>query len=70
VEDEEGIKNYFAAFHLHDTFPAAVVVDDFGDLFEQRYVFCLSCKKCIEIFKFVILKRSFFFEFNLKICYW
>lgn len=50
MEDEEGIKNYFAAFHLHDTFPAAVVVDDFGDLFEERYVFCLSCKKCIEIF--------------------
>ncbi|XP_059447903.1 uncharacterized protein LOC132179244 isoform X4 [Corylus avellana] len=36
VDDEEGIKNYFAAFHLHDTFPAAVVVDDFGDLFVER----------------------------------
>ncbi|KAJ4720324.1 tRNA dimethylallyltransferase [Melia azedarach] len=36
VEDDEGIKNYFAAFHLHDTFPAAVIVDDFGDLFEER----------------------------------
>lgn len=45
MDDEEGIKHYFAAFHLHDTFPAAVVVDDFGDLFEERYVFCLSCKK-------------------------
>uniref|UniRef100_A0A2N9I5B7 Uncharacterized protein n=1 Tax=Fagus sylvatica TaxID=28930 RepID=A0A2N9I5B7_FAGSY len=36
VDDDEGIKNYFAAFHLHDTFPAAVVVDDFGDFFEER----------------------------------
>ncbi|XP_050276087.1 uncharacterized protein LOC126718073 isoform X2 [Quercus robur] len=36
VDDDEGIKNYFAAFHLHDTFPAAVVVDDFGDFFEDR----------------------------------
>ncbi|KAB2625016.1 hypothetical protein D8674_016676 [Pyrus ussuriensis x Pyrus communis] len=33
---EEGIKKYFAAFHLHDTFPVAVVIDDFGDLFEIR----------------------------------
>ncbi|KAL5552586.1 hypothetical protein UlMin_039987 [Ulmus minor] len=36
VEDDEGIKKYFAAFHLHDTFPAAVVIDDFGDFFEER----------------------------------
>ncbi|KAG2706444.1 hypothetical protein I3760_05G104000 [Carya illinoinensis] len=36
VDEDEGIKNYFAAFHLHDTFPAAVVIDDFGDFFEER----------------------------------
>lgn len=36
VDDEDGIKKYFAAFHLNDTFPAAVVVDDFGDFFEER----------------------------------
>ncbi|PPS05961.1 hypothetical protein GOBAR_AA14681 [Gossypium barbadense] len=27
---------YFAAFHLKDTFPVAVVVDDFGDFFYER----------------------------------
>jgi hypothetical protein len=37
VEDDEGIKKYFAAFHLHDTFPLSVVVDDFGDFFYERY---------------------------------
>lgn len=36
VEDDEGIKKYFAAFHLHDTFPLSVVVDDFGDFFYER----------------------------------
>ncbi|KAF5449235.1 hypothetical protein F2P56_029705 [Juglans regia] len=36
VEEDEGIKNYFAAFHLHETIPAAVVIDDFGDFFEER----------------------------------
>ncbi|KAJ4845197.1 hypothetical protein Tsubulata_033874 [Turnera subulata] len=36
VDDEEGIKKYFAAFHLYDTFPLAVVVDDFGDFFVER----------------------------------
>ncbi|KAJ0045227.1 hypothetical protein Pint_05314 [Pistacia integerrima] len=36
LDDDEGIKKYFAAFHLHDTFPAAVVVDDFGDFFDER----------------------------------
>ncbi|XVF02140.1 hypothetical protein REPUB_Repub04eG0150200 [Reevesia pubescens] len=36
VHDEDEIKKYFAAFHLNDTFPAAVIVDDFGDLFDER----------------------------------
>lgn len=36
VDDDEGIKKYFAAFHLHVTFPVAVVVDDFGDFFDAR----------------------------------
>ncbi|KAB1207698.1 hypothetical protein CJ030_MR7G005486 [Morella rubra] len=40
VNDDEGIKSYFAAFHLYDTFPTAVVVDDFGDFFEER-----SCRE-------------------------
>lgn len=37
LDDDEGIKNYFAAFHLHDTFPVSVIIDDFGDFFDERY---------------------------------
>ncbi|KAG1361885.1 hypothetical protein COCNU_10G001040 [Cocos nucifera] len=42
VEDDEGIQKFFAAFHLHDNFPVAVIIDDFGDFFcdrncQQRY---------------------------------
>lgn len=37
MDDDEGIKKYFAAFHLHDTFPAAVVIDDFGNFFQEKY---------------------------------
>ncbi|CAN7049122.1 hypothetical protein IGI04_026342 [Brassica rapa subsp. trilocularis] len=34
VDDDEGLRNYFAAFHLHlDLPPAALVIDDFGDYF-------------------------------------
>ncbi|PIN04312.1 hypothetical protein CDL12_23153 [Handroanthus impetiginosus] len=36
VDDDEGIKNYFAAFHLHDKFPASVIIDDFADFFDER----------------------------------
>lgn len=36
MEDDEEIKKYFAAFHLHDKIPTPVVVDDFGDLFDDR----------------------------------
>ncbi|KAL9270788.1 hypothetical protein AKJ16_DCAP04016 [Drosera capensis] len=37
VEDEDDVKRYFAAFHLHDTLPPlAVIVDDFGGFFDQR----------------------------------
>ncbi|XP_060969239.1 uncharacterized protein LOC115715271 isoform X2 [Cannabis sativa] len=35
VDNDEAIKNYFAAFHLHETFPDTVIVDDFGDFFED-----------------------------------
>lgn len=35
VDDDEGIRKYFAAFHLHLDLPAAVVIDDFGDFFTQ-----------------------------------
>ncbi|KAF6169642.1 hypothetical protein GIB67_004034 [Kingdonia uniflora] len=35
VDDDEGIKRYFAAFHLQKEFPVAVVVDDFGEFFDD-----------------------------------
>ena len=55
MDDDEGIKNYFAAFHLHDTFPAAVVVDDFGDFFEERcfvsnFIFSSITPEFISVF--------------------
>uniref|UniRef100_A0A7C9D532 Uncharacterized protein n=1 Tax=Opuntia streptacantha TaxID=393608 RepID=A0A7C9D532_OPUST len=40
VEDDQAIKKYFAAFHLLQPSPTAVIVDDFGDLFHER--FCLT----------------------------
>ncbi|XP_068657608.1 uncharacterized protein [Aristolochia californica] len=36
LEDDEGIKKYFAAFHLHGTYPLAVIIDDFGDYFQEK----------------------------------
>ncbi|XP_043689591.1 uncharacterized protein LOC122640451 [Telopea speciosissima] len=36
VDDDEGIKKYFAAFHLLKTFPLAILVDDFGEFFDER----------------------------------
>ncbi|CAN0904650.1 hypothetical protein LINGRAHAP2_LOCUS23214 [Linum grandiflorum] len=36
VDDDQGIKKYMAAFHLLDTFPAAVIIDDFGGFFDER----------------------------------
>lgn len=36
VEDEEGINKFFAAFHMHDTFPGLVIIDDLGDFFDER----------------------------------
>ncbi|XP_024023718.1 uncharacterized protein LOC21396334 isoform X2 [Morus notabilis] len=36
VEDDEGIKRYFAAFHLHNTLPSTIIIDDFGDFFDER----------------------------------
>ncbi|WCJ26737.1 hypothetical protein M5689_008531 [Euphorbia peplus] len=36
LDDDDGIKKFFAAFHLFDKFPAAVVIDDFADFFNER----------------------------------
>ena len=43
MKDDEDIKKYFAAFHLYDSLPAAVVVDDFGAFFSERYFTLLYC---------------------------
>ncbi|XP_010245976.1 PREDICTED: uncharacterized protein LOC104589374 [Nelumbo nucifera] len=42
VEDYEGINKYLAGFHLHQlgTYPTAVVIDDFGDFFDDK-----NCKE-------------------------
>ncbi|CAI9756386.1 unnamed protein product [Fraxinus pennsylvanica] len=36
VDDDEGIKNYFAAFHMQDIFPVSVIIDNFADFFDGR----------------------------------
>ncbi|XP_076943300.1 uncharacterized protein LOC143613500 [Bidens hawaiensis] len=36
VEDEEGINKFFAAFHMHDNLPGLVIIDDFGEFFDER----------------------------------
>jgi hypothetical protein len=41
IEDGDEIIKYFAAFHLLDNFPAAIIVDDFADFFSERCNFCL-----------------------------
>lgn len=44
VDDDEGIKKFFAAFHLNGTFPVSVIIDDFADLFDARYeIFSAQC---------------------------
>lgn len=35
LEDDEGIRKYFAAFHLHKDFPRAVIIDDFCEFFDE-----------------------------------
>ena len=36
VEDDEDIRKYFAAFHLHHKMPRVVIIDDFLELFDDR----------------------------------
>lgn len=40
VDGDDDVRKYFAAFHLHDTIPRAVIIDDFFDLFDDW-----KCKK-------------------------
>uniref|UniRef100_A0A0D9XKE8 Uncharacterized protein n=1 Tax=Leersia perrieri TaxID=77586 RepID=A0A0D9XKE8_9ORYZ len=35
IEDDEGVRKYFAAFHLLGSFPAAVIIDDFAEFFSE-----------------------------------
>lgn len=65
MEDDEEIKKYFAAFHLHDKIPTAVVVDDFGDFFDDRFFlflffwggnhFCELFIQCGSIYNHILL---------------
>nr|GME09165.1 putative P-loop containing nucleoside triphosphate hydrolase [Ipomoea batatas] len=36
IDDDEGIKRYFAAFHIHHVNPVSVIIDDFTDFFDER----------------------------------
>ncbi|KAE9593470.1 hypothetical protein Lal_00029429 [Lupinus albus] len=36
LNDDQDIRNYFSAFHLHHTLPAAVLIDDFGLFFHNN----------------------------------
>lgn len=40
VDGDDDIRKYFAAFHLHDTIPRVVIIDDFFELFDDW-----KCKK-------------------------
>jgi hypothetical protein len=35
VEDDEDVRKYFAAFHLHEKIPRVVIIDDFLELFND-----------------------------------
>lgn len=50
LDDDEGIKKFFAAFHLYDKFPVSVVIDDFGDFFEERYFLFFMDRLCGFVF--------------------
>ncbi|KAL5541307.1 hypothetical protein UlMin_042529 [Ulmus minor] len=64
--NDEGIKKYFAAFHLHDTFPTVVVIDDFGDFFEEMYHFItLLCQETVTMFNTLLLFK--FTRFSAKV---
>ncbi|XP_019189347.1 PREDICTED: uncharacterized protein LOC109183739 isoform X2 [Ipomoea nil] len=36
IDDDEGIKRYFAAFHIHHANPVSVIIDDFANFFDER----------------------------------
>ncbi|XP_055807847.1 uncharacterized protein LOC129876427 isoform X1 [Solanum dulcamara] len=59
IDDEEGIKKYFAAFHMHDPSPVSVIIDDFADFFDQGYLlhFLSIPKQCVSI---SFMSKSFF----------
>eukprot|EP00249_Psilotum_nudum_P015957 c25594_g1_i8 orf=51-506(+) len=35
VDDDEGIRKFFAAFHMHPKFPRAVIIDDLCEFFNE-----------------------------------
>jgi hypothetical protein len=55
IEDDEGIRKYFAAFHLLDDLPAAVIVDDFTGFFSERcYIFSFLLALVLGPLQFVL----------------
>lgn len=58
VEDDEGIRKYFAAFHLHDNFPRAVIIDDFCDFFDEWKSYGQLRGREISIIKTLALCRD------------
>jgi hypothetical protein len=38
IHDDEELRKYFAAFHVQRVSPRAVIIDDFYDLFNERWV--------------------------------
>lgn len=55
LDDDEGIKKFFAAFHLYDKFPVSVVIDDFGDFFDERYFLFFMDRLCGFVFVFDLI---------------
>jgi hypothetical protein len=38
VRNDEEVRKYFAAMHFNPNLPRAVIIDDFVDLFGDRYI--------------------------------
>lgn len=65
LDDDEGIKKFFAAFHLYDKFPVSVVIDDFGDFFDERYFLFFMDRLCGFFF---CVRFNYFRNFDSRSC--
>ncbi|XP_020570622.1 uncharacterized protein LOC110017837 isoform X6 [Phalaenopsis equestris] len=59
VEDDVEIKKYFAAFHLHERFPVAVIIDDFGDFFIKGINMAQEIEKLLWLMHWLYVKMPF-----------